>query len=111
MEKHFALARARRKISLEIYDVLRGIPDDQAVLMWSFKEKILPIPGKRRCANILRELKGDLSEWGVDVDAVVTVCNPEPGDMETKHRYLEATGGGETSTHGNGYYEKGIMNG
>src|SRR3546814_14435753 len=98
MEKHFALARARRKISLEIYDVLRGIPDDQAVLMWSLKEKILPITGKSRGANILRDLKGDLCEVGVGVDAVVTVCTPATGDMESNPRYVEGTGGGEDST-------------
>src|SRR3546814_12635192 len=77
--------------------------------MWSLKEKILPIPGKRRGANILRELKGDLSELGVDVDAVVTVCNPETGDMETKPRFVEATWGGETSTNEYGYCENVIM--
>ena len=83
MTDAFAGNRGDRKISKEIARVVKDIPEDQGVLLFTFK------PTERRQLDMAEKLRGDLRAEGVDVDAKLASGKP---------RFAWSTWGRETST-------------
>ncbi len=83
MTDAFAGNRGDRKISKEIARVVKDIPEDQGVLLFTFK------PTERRQLDMAEKLRGDLRAEGVDVDAKLASGKP---------RFAWLTWGRETST-------------
>lgn len=79
----FDKPRGRNKIARELAEVIKGLPENEAILLFTFKPK-----GKTNHQRLLeRELEGD----GIDVDAKVLV------NGELKPRFNWLTWGQETS--------------
>jgi hypothetical protein len=62
--------RDKRKISLEVSEVIKGIPEDEAVLVFTFKKK----PNDR--VDILGTLRDDLRDAGIDINAMLPNGKP-----------------------------------
>lgn len=65
MEKEFSKRRGYNKVAREIAEVIKGIPDTEAVLLFTFKAK-----GR---LNYQRLLERELESDGIDVDAQIMV--------------------------------------
>jgi hypothetical protein len=101
MEAAFEAKRENREVSKEVIEVVKTIPEDQAIIVWSFKHR----PERRKSTDILSTLKDDLRASGVDLNAtVVTPSGPRP-------RFVFLTWGNETSTNDYAYASNVIMAG
>ena len=83
MTEAFTKPRADRKVSKEIVQVVKGIPEDEGVLIFTFKHD----PGSK--VDMAEKLRGDLKAEGVKVTA--KLANGKP-------RFSWLTWGQETST-------------
>ena len=84
-----------RKASKEVVEVIKAIPDDEAILIFVFKDRSSGGMGFR--GTLLK----DLEQAGVDTDAFITV---EEGGKEVERRRIAMrTWGEETSTNRFGY--------
>lgn len=79
----FSGSRGTRKVSKEIAQVVKSIPEDEGVLIFTFK------PAKGAKLDMAEKLKGDLQAEGIDVEAKLTSGKP---------RFAWLTWGRETST-------------
>ena len=84
MTKAFMRKREDRKLSLEIATVVKCIPEDQGVLIFTFKQQ-----ETKKAPNMADILRGDLKDQGIDVDATLPCGRP---------RLSWLTWGQETST-------------
>lgn len=92
MEAEFRRERREdRNVSKEIIEVVRTIPENEGVLLWSFKEKLWM---GQKSINILDRLRDDLHAAGINTDA--TFVTPS-GAVKPRFEYL--TYGNETSTN------------
>jgi hypothetical protein len=83
-ERSFAQRRAEdRKVSQEVLHVLNWVPDDEGVILFTFKQNTL------RDVNIVQVLKDDMLAAGLDPDA--KLANGKP-------KYVFLTWGQETAT-------------
>jgi hypothetical protein len=62
MHSEFQNPRERRRVSREIIEVVKGVPADEAILMFTFKKR-------QSGPDIVRILKEDLCAAGLDVEA------------------------------------------
>jgi len=105
MEKLFGKKDAKdRKISLEIAEVIREIPQDEGVIVFTFKPKGV---------DFEKILKTDLKSSGVDLEATVPVLQDDEGKTVTVHkpRFVWLTWGNETSLSRYSYCKNVIMAG
>lgn len=79
MEREFGYSRGKRIISKEIADVIKGIPEDEGILIFVFK--------KRLWIDHRERLLCDLQNDGIDIDA----------QIDGKPRIVVLTWGNETS--------------
>ena len=101
MEAAFTPKREDRTISKEVIEVVKSIPQDQGIIIWSFKHR----ETNAKAPNILDTLKSDLSAAGVDTNA--TIATPKG----PKARFAFLTWGNETSTNDYAYCSNVIMAG
>ena len=71
MTKAFQKNKEKRKLSLEIATVVKGIPDDQGVLVFTFKQQ-----ETKKALDMADILRGDLKTQGIDVDAKLPCGRP-----------------------------------
>jgi hypothetical protein len=79
MNKEFSPRRGNRKVSKEIADVIKGIPEGESILIFVFK--------KRNWLDQKERLLCDLKDNGIDIDAIIS----------GKSRIVVLTWGNETS--------------
>lgn len=79
MEREFGYSRGKRKVSKEIADVIKGIPEDEGILIFVFK--------KRLWIDHRERLLCDLQNDGIDIDA----------QIDGRPRIVVLTWGNETS--------------
>ena len=80
-----------RQLSREIAEVVKRIPQEEAVILFTFKE--------RNGVNFVGTLKADLDTFGIDTEAKVSVPVWQDGGWTTimKDRFVWLTWGQETS--------------
>jgi hypothetical protein len=94
MEKDFPSNPDKRILSLEIAEIVKTIPEDEGVIIFTYKHRKNGRNG-RRGAKFSEWLSYDLKEAGIDVDAKVEVW--EQGQKVEKPRLNFLTWGMETS--------------
>lgn len=87
MEKEFDKKRGYNRVSREVAEVIKSIPEDEAVLLFTFK-------GKGRL-DYRKLLERDLEAEGIDVDAEIEVNFGSK--IEVKPRFVFLSWGNETS--------------
>ena len=104
MTEAFTKPRADRKVSREIAQVVKGLPEDKGVLLFTFKHDASStlLSRGRGKVDMAAKLRGDLQAEGIDVDKVL--ANGKP-------RFAWLTWGQETSTSEYGYCETVIFAG
>lgn len=90
MNKEFSKPVAERLISSEISYIINKIPDDEGILIFTYKHR----PGEPDFEEIL---KNDLERHGVKTDAEIEEVETRVGHMETVKRINFLTWGQETS--------------
>ena len=105
MEREFLTQEDQRKMSQEIFEVIRQIPDDEAICLWSFKGRqgVKRPRGGIAAVSIIDTLKQDLVRLGVDIEAMVTI------DGVTRRRFLSETYGNETASNDKAYTQNAIL--
>jgi hypothetical protein len=83
MEREFSRRRGYNKVAREVAEVIKGIPDNQAVLLFTFKMK-----GK---LHYQRLLERELESNGIDIEAEILIN----GELKPRLNFL--TWGQETS--------------
>jgi len=102
--KEFLERQDQRKISKEIADVVRQIPENEAIAVWSFKSRHGVVhKGKRSAVNVLGTLEDDLKHHGIDTDAKVII------NGEEKPRFAWLSYGQETSSNNYLYCQNSIL--
>ncbi len=95
-----------REITKEIDEVIKGIPEDEGIILFTFKPK----PGG---ANFEEILKSDLKSAGVDLEATVPVTLRDAKGNDTgvdhKPRFVWLTWGQETSISKHSYCKNAIL--
>lgn len=106
MEKLFQAKKKDRKITREIADVVQGIPEDEGIIIFTFKPKF-------KGANFEKILQSDLKSSGVDLEATVPVILKDIKGNDTgvdhKPRFVWMTWGNETSVSKYSYCKNVIM--
>lgn len=92
----------QRKVSKELAAVIKAIPSNQAVLIFTYKRQ-----GNR--VDFVQTLKADLKQLGVDTDATVDITRSN--QIETKPRINFLTWGSETSLNEYSYCSSVILAG
>lgn len=87
MTKDFSGTRTQRKITKEIAQVIKGIPESEGVLVFTFK--------KRGNLDFVQVLKGDLEHYGIDT--ALTIKKTVKGELKDVPRISFLTWGSETS--------------
>lgn len=90
MEKEFSKRRGHNKVAQEVAEVIKGIPENEAILIFTFKGR-----GK---LNYQQQLERELEANGIDVDSKVLVKgdgSPSNGVLKPRVNFL--TWGNETS--------------
>jgi hypothetical protein len=102
--KEFLARQDQRKISMEIADVVRQIPETEAIAVWSFKSRQgVMHKGKRRAVDALKTLEDDLKYYGIDTKAMVIV------NGEEKPRFAWLSYGQETASNNYLYCKNSIL--
>lgn len=93
MTDHFARDNAEdRKVSQAVIEVVKAVPDDEAVLIFTYKHR----PTDK--VDFPKIILGDLEDAGVKIGATVDITLPN-GTTETRPRINVVTWGMETSTN------------
>lgn len=87
MEKEFNAKRGHCRVTLEAADVIKGIPENEGILLFTFKTKGKP--------DYKRILEQDLRAAGIDTEALIEVRLGEKTQL--KPRFVFLTWGQETS--------------
>ena len=96
LSRQFSKSKPEERIaSKEVVEVIKSIPDDEAILIFVFKDRSSGGMGFR--GTLLK----DLELVGVDADAVITI--KEGGKDVERRRIVIDTWGNETSTNRFGY--------
>ncbi len=101
MTEDFSGSRSQRKITKEIAEVIKGIPESEGVLFFTFK--------KRGNLDFVQVLKGDLEYYGIDT--TVTIKKAVKGEPKDVPRINFLTWGSETSLNEYSYCTNVILAG
>jgi hypothetical protein len=104
IEAAFDANREQRLVSKEVIEVVKTIPENEGVIIWSFKERSFTRQGKRSI-NVLSLLKEDMNAAGINTESTI---NTRDG---LKPRLVFLTWGNETSTNDYAYCANVIMAG
>lgn len=89
----------------EIVQVVKGIPEDQGVILFNFKARIDDESGKQ--LDFIKPLKAHMRRAGIDLEAKITVM--EKGVLVERDRLVWPTWGNHTSLNEYSYCENVIL--
>lgn len=102
MTESFLGSKEDRKVALEVVEVVKAIPQTEAVILFTFLPKRVKRPkGKGTVLLDMAEgLRENLTDAGIDIDAKVEVMSINPNgsaSVTLKPRFVWLTWGSETS--------------